>query len=65
MKEPQCSHIELKNAENYKKLPFFKKNWVIEANLGKLIELTVLKVCTKKNTVFISFDLLFLSCKCL
>ena len=49
MKEPQCSHTELKNAENYKKLPFFKKNWVIEANLDKLIELTVLKVCTKKK----------------
>ena len=33
-----CSHIRLiKNAKNFKKWPNFNKNWVVEANLGKLV----------------------------
>ena len=56
----------LRIAENSKNWPNFKNTWVIEANVSKLIGLTILKVCIKNiyryhcSWVFISFHLLFI-----
>ena len=55
MKEPSVAKLGLKKEENCKKWPNFKKNWVIEANMGKLIWLKILKMYTKKILCLLAF----------
>ena len=52
-----------KNAKYCKKWQDFKKNWVIETNLDKLIELDYIQSEHQIYTIFISFHLLFILCK--